>query len=438
MKEPAIFLDRDGTLIEEVGYPTRPEQIRILAGVGGALRRLADAGYRLIVVTNQSAIARGLLTEDDLNRFHQALDEQLELLGARVDAYYACPHHPDPTEATRPELVVECDCRKPKPGLLLQAAEDLGLDLAISWMVGDTWRDIGAGQAAGVRTIKLPALPGQEAERPADVQTPTAEAPGLDEAADFILHHRLPGAEEVEPEAPQPEAAEPEPVVEAPPPAPVEEPPSPPVEEPVDESPPPEPAPVHVEEPEPEPELEPVAEEPDSEIVAVESAAHPPPGPQPVVSQRPAAVLPPLEPKPPVAREAPPPRRRPAPSAQTCARCAQPVPESDLASGAAARRDGLLLCRECLPRHPSAGEERLPDNTPDLLRQMLLELRRVGRGQRPPGFSSLRLLAYLAQAGAVFCGLILVLVGADKAFYLQIAILLQLLVITLLLLERNS
>ena len=441
MKEPAIFLDRDGTLIEEVGYPTRPEQIRILAGVGGALRRLADAGYRLIVVTNQSAIARGLLTEDDLNRFHQTLDEQLELLGARVDAYYACPHHPDPTEAKRPELVVECDCRKPKPGLLLQAAEDLGLDLAISWMVGDTWRDIGAGQAAGVRTVKLPALPSQEAERPADVQPPTAEAPGLDEAADFILHHRLPGAEEAEPEAPQPEAAEPitEPAAGAAGDFPdasasgsKEEPP------PVEEAPPPEPAPVHVEEPEPEPELEPVAEEPDSEIVAVESAAHPPPGPQPVVSQRPAAVLPPLEPKPPVAREAPAPRRRPAPSAQTCARCAQPVPESDLASGAAARRDGLLLCRECLPRHPSAGEERLPDNTPDLLRQMLLELRRVGRGQRPPGFSSLRLLAYLAQAGAVFCGLILVLLGADKAFYLQIAILLQLLVITLLLLERNS
>jgi D-glycero-D-manno-heptose 1,7-bisphosphate phosphatase len=427
VKEPAVFLDRDGTLIEEMGYPTRPEQIRILGGVGGALRRLADAGYRLVVVTNQSAIARGLLTEDDLNRFHQALDEQLDLLGARVDAYYACPHHPDPTEAKRPELAMECDCRKPKPGLLIQAAEDLGLDLSQSWMVGDMWRDIGAGRAAGVRTIKLPALPGHEAERPAEIEPPTAEAPGLDGAADFILHHRLAGAEEIEAEAPQPEtpeveAAEPAPVVEEPLPAPVEEPPPPsPAEEPVDESPPPEPAPVYVEEPEAEPELPPVAEEPDSEIIAAETAPAP---------TQTAPVAPPAAP--------PPPNRRPALSARTCARCAQPVPDSDIASGAAARRDGLLLCGECLPRRPAAAEERLPDNTPDLLRQILLELRRAGRSRQSPGFSFLRLMAYLAQAGAIFCGLVLVLVGADKTFYLQIAILLQLLVITLLLLERNS
>ena len=144
MANRAVFLDRDGTLIEEVGYATRPEQIRILGGVARALARLAGAGYKLVVVTNQSGIARGLLTEDDLNRFHQALDDHLGLLAARVDVYYTCPHHPDPAEAVRPELAVDCQCRKPRPGLILQAARDLGLDLAESWLVGDTWRDIEA------------------------------------------------------------------------------------------------------------------------------------------------------------------------------------------------------------------------------------------------------------------------------------------------------
>ncbi|MGB2781300.1 MAG: HAD family hydrolase, partial [Phycisphaerae bacterium] len=177
MGEPAVFLDRDGTLIEEVGYPTRPEQIRILAGVARGLARLADAGFKRIVVTNQSAIARGLITEADLDRFHDALDEQLDLLGAGVDAYYACPHHPDPAGAARKDLALDCACRKPKPGLLLQAAGDMDLDLEASWLVGDTWRDIQAGQAAGVRTIKLPASashPGAPGPRPPEVAPPTA------------------------------------------------------------------------------------------------------------------------------------------------------------------------------------------------------------------------------------------------------------------------
>ena len=157
MPDPAVFLDRDGTLIEEAGYASRPEQIRILGGVAQALAELADAGYRLIVVTNQSGIARGYMSEEDLERFHDALDQQLHLLGTAVDAYYACPHHPDPGDTPRPELAVECDCRKPKPGLLLRAADDFHLDLKASWTVGDTWRDVAAGQAAGTRTIKLPA-----------------------------------------------------------------------------------------------------------------------------------------------------------------------------------------------------------------------------------------------------------------------------------------
>ena len=187
MGQPAVFLDRDGTLIEEIGYPTRPEQIRILAGVARGLARLAEAGFKRIVVTNQSGIARGLMTEEDLDKFHEALDEQLDLLGAAVDAYYACPHHPDRSGAARTDLAIECDCRKPKPGLLLQAAEDLDIDLETSWAVGDSWRDVQAGQAAGLRTVKLPAAPGHDAPRPADVPPPTAEAEDFEEAVALIL-----------------------------------------------------------------------------------------------------------------------------------------------------------------------------------------------------------------------------------------------------------
>ena len=138
MARRAVFLDRDGTLIEDVGYPTRPEQIRILGGVARALARLSAAGYALVVVTNQSAIARGLMSEDDLNHFHDALDEQLGLLGAHVDAYYTCPHLPGAADAGRPDLAVECDCRKPRPGLLRRAAADMDLDLAASWLASST------------------------------------------------------------------------------------------------------------------------------------------------------------------------------------------------------------------------------------------------------------------------------------------------------------
>ena len=406
MGQPAIFLDRDGTLIEEVGYPTRPDQIRILGGVTRALVRLAGAGYRLVVVTNQSAIARGLMNEDDLNRFHEALDEQLDLLGARVDAYYACPHLPKPEEAQRQDLAVECDCRKPKPGLLLRAAEDLEIDLSRSWMVGDRWRDVAAGHAAGVRTVKLTAPPASAKPKPDDLAPPTAQAADLNEAADFILAH-------MEPEPP-PEKPRPEP--------PHEEPP-------------------HEEE----------AEQPEGDTPAVLAAPTPPePVPEPLpaaeeelsLREEPPAVA---APPPPVAvRTQPQPAPAPKPPAEpqprvTCARCGVDIAPADVASGAAGIRDKMMLCPECLPKQPQAGEDRIPDNTTDLLRAILMELRRVGRARRIGSLTFFRMLAYIVQAGAVFCGLILVLVGPaqDKAMYLQMAILLQLLVLTLLLLERN-
>jgi D-glycero-D-manno-heptose 1,7-bisphosphate phosphatase len=146
-----VFLDRDGVLVEDIDWLSLPEQIRILPGVPEALRRLAEAGFRLVVVTNQPIVARGLLTEEQLQSLHLTLAEKLTAAGAPLlRHFYYCPHHP---KATLPAYRLDCDCRKPKPGLLLCAAKDLGLDLGASFIVGDRMSDIAAGAAAGCRTI---------------------------------------------------------------------------------------------------------------------------------------------------------------------------------------------------------------------------------------------------------------------------------------------
>jgi D-glycero-D-manno-heptose 1,7-bisphosphate phosphatase len=145
------FLDRDGVLVEDIDWLSRPEQIRVLPGVPEALVRLAQAGFQLVVVTNQPIVARGLLSEEQLQSLHLTLAEQLAAAGAPLlTRFYYCPHHP---KATLPAYRLDCDCRKPKPGLLLRAARDFSLDLAASFMVGDRMSDIAAGAAAGCRTI---------------------------------------------------------------------------------------------------------------------------------------------------------------------------------------------------------------------------------------------------------------------------------------------
>jgi len=451
MESRAVFLDRDGTLIEEVGYATRPEQIRILGGVARALARLAGAGYKLVVVTNQSGIARGFLTEDDLNRFHQALDDQLGLLGARVDVYYTCPHHPDPAEVVRPELAVECQCRKPKPGLILQAAHDLGLDLAKSWLVGDTWRDIEAGQAAGIRTIKLPTAASLDGPRPPHVETPTAEAASLERAADIILNYRTAAQEPAaSPAPPAPEIAATAPVAPSPQVAPRLE-PAPPDPAAAAEAAPAEvarllaPPPVA---PAPYGSLRDEVPPPDrdAEAIALEEV-----GREQAPEEVEAAIEPPVEPElaaapPDVSAPSAAPPDVPEPAieppdaapAATCARCGQVVAVADLVSGAAGRRGGFLLCAACLPHHPPDTDAAIPDSCVGLLRESLLELRRIGRREQSTGLSLLRMLAYLAQAAALFCGIVMVIFSTDKATYVQVAVFLQLLVLTLLLLERRS
>ena len=152
MANKAVFMDRDKTIIEDPGYLSDPSAVKLLPGVELAIKSLAQAGFKVVVVTNQTGVARGLLSEDDLQAIHGELRRQLGEKGAHLDAIYYCPYHP---EGTVEAYAKESDLRKPKPGMLLKAAGELEIDLASSWMVGDSARDIEAGQRAGCRTVRV-------------------------------------------------------------------------------------------------------------------------------------------------------------------------------------------------------------------------------------------------------------------------------------------
>ena len=144
----AVFLDRDGTINVEKEYLHRPEELEFIPGVPQAIARLNRAGYLVVVVTNQSGVARGYFSVADVNRLHQVMQQRLSDEGAHIDAYYLCPHHP---HKGLDEYRLDCDCRKGKPGMLLQAAVDFSIDLSRSFMVGDKDADVLAGIAAGCR-----------------------------------------------------------------------------------------------------------------------------------------------------------------------------------------------------------------------------------------------------------------------------------------------
>lgn len=143
----AAFLDRDGVLNEDHGYVYRSEDFQWLPGAVAAMQRLQEAGFALVVVTNQSGIARGLYTLADLDLLHDHMRAQLQPQGVALTGIYACPHHP---EAVLPQYRLDCECRKPQPGMLLRAAREHGLDLAASCLFGDKASDIEAGRRAGV------------------------------------------------------------------------------------------------------------------------------------------------------------------------------------------------------------------------------------------------------------------------------------------------
>lgn len=151
-KQKAIFLDRDGTINKYVGFLRNIDDFELIEGVAEAIKLINQSGYLAIVVTNQPVIARGEVTWGELNEIHKKMATLLGKEGAYVDGIYICPHHPDKGfEGERPEYKIDCDCRKPKPGLLLQAAKDFNIDLSESYMIGDSNRDVEAGENAGVK-----------------------------------------------------------------------------------------------------------------------------------------------------------------------------------------------------------------------------------------------------------------------------------------------
>lgn len=155
-KQKAIFLDRDGTVNNYVGFLTNIDKFALLPDVAEAVKRINASGYLAIVVTNQPVIARGEVSMAQLEEIHNKMETLLGQHGAYLDAIYYCPHHPHKGyEGEVPELKIDCDCRKPKPGLLLRAAEDLNIDLSQSWMIGDSENDVKAGRAAGCKTALI-------------------------------------------------------------------------------------------------------------------------------------------------------------------------------------------------------------------------------------------------------------------------------------------
>ncbi|MBI3491177.1 MAG: HAD family hydrolase [Acidobacteria bacterium] len=182
---PAVFLDRDGTLIEDVGYLDRLDKIAWYPWTIDAVRALNRAGLPVVVVTNQAGVARGFFDETFVDETHRHLSAALAAGGARIDAYYYCPHHPDgKVEA----YARRCDCRKPATGLVYRAARDLGLDPARSFVVGDTWLDVGLGRAVGARSILVRTGGGARWEaRPQPTLTADAIVDNLAAAASWIL-----------------------------------------------------------------------------------------------------------------------------------------------------------------------------------------------------------------------------------------------------------
>lgn len=155
-KQKAIFLDRDGTINKYVGFLRNIDDFELIPGVAEAIRKINNSGYLAIVVTNQPVIARGEVTFEQLDEIHNKMETLIGEQGAYLDAIYYCPHHPDKGfEGEIPELKIDCDCRKPKPGMLLEAADDFNIDLSESWMVGDGKNDILAGKNVGCKTALI-------------------------------------------------------------------------------------------------------------------------------------------------------------------------------------------------------------------------------------------------------------------------------------------
>lgn len=182
MGEKAVFLDRDNTLIEDPGYINDPKQVELLPAVADALIQLRKSGYKLVVVSNQSGVARGIVTEEVLGKIHQKMLDLLRSENAYIDRIYYCPYHPD---GVIKKYTKESDMRKPSAGMLLLAAKEMDIDLEKSWVVGDSYRDVIAGKIAGCRTILINS-PVHPPERKSSDPDPDRKVVNIKEAANVI------------------------------------------------------------------------------------------------------------------------------------------------------------------------------------------------------------------------------------------------------------
>ena len=186
--DAAVFLDRDGTIIEEVGYLDRPERVELYPFSADAIRALNRAGLCIVMVTNQSGVARGFFSEAVVHAVHDHIERLLAEAGAHIDAYYYCPHHPDGKVA---EYARACDCRKPARGLVDRAVRELGIDPARSFAVGDRWLDVALAREVGAAGVLVRTGYGlTEEQRPVKGLAPDAVVDNLAAAASWILRHR--------------------------------------------------------------------------------------------------------------------------------------------------------------------------------------------------------------------------------------------------------
>jgi D-glycero-D-manno-heptose 1,7-bisphosphate phosphatase len=184
-KHKAIFIDKDGTLIPDIPYNVNPDLISINDEVIQGLQFLKDEGYLFIVISNQSGVARGYFTVEALKEVEKKISAILALHKIRISAFYFCPHH---TSGSVKEYVTDCDCRKPKPGMILQACEEHDIDASKSWMIGDILNDVEAGNRAGCRTVLVDN--GNETEwESGEYRTPTYLAMTFLKATQFIIEH---------------------------------------------------------------------------------------------------------------------------------------------------------------------------------------------------------------------------------------------------------
>jgi D,D-heptose 1,7-bisphosphate phosphatase len=183
----AVFIDKDGTLIHDIPYNVDPTLVQLQEGAAHSLRLLKDEGYLLILVSNQSGVARGYFTERDLEKIKEKLQQELSLEKGFLDGFYFCPHHPE--GSVKPYAVL-CDCRKPKAGMLLQASRDFTIDLSQSWMIGDILNDVEAGNSAGCASILIDN--GNETEWVLnEKRTPYKIVKTIEEAVSMILQKQL-------------------------------------------------------------------------------------------------------------------------------------------------------------------------------------------------------------------------------------------------------